>query len=224
MSGSEIVGHALKIVQADDAFRRGSARNCSCRIGLEIDVLGARPDRGLEPLATLRLRTIPAAAVFRTSHRGDDRPRSRGDELRHVDAGRQEIEPILDELATMRHQRAMASEQLLGIVGGQRGADQAHSLSAFELLVEFFFGEHQRRRPTVGAVVRIAHQMSIGQQGFDLAGREPVAGFDRRFAANHVQQLVEQIATFAAALPSTANCSTILRRISAAGKFASIAG
>ena len=44
----------------------------------------------------------------------------------------------------------------------------------------------------MGAVAAPVDEMTPRQEGFDLAGRERVTGFDRGFAGHHVENLVQE--------------------------------
>jgi hypothetical protein len=63
------------------------------------------------------------------------------------------------------------------------------------LPIELFSCENQRRRAAVGAVVAVLGEMAKFDQGGHFLGRKAIARFDGGFAGDHVQQLVDQIAT-----------------------------
>src|SRR5262249_54533099 len=63
-----------------------------------------------------------------------------------------------------------------------------------ELAVELAAAEDQRRGTPVRTVVGVIDQVPLGQQALDLFRAETLTGLNRRFAGQHVQQTVEQVA------------------------------
>src|SRR4051794_14151478 len=64
-----------------------------------------------------------------------------------------------------------------------------------ELPVQVIAGENERGRPAVRAVMLVLGQMPLSQQRVNFPIREPVAKLHGRLAGNHVQQVVEQVAS-----------------------------
>ena len=60
------------------------------------------------------------------------------------------------------------------------------------MFFQVFEGEAERGGPAVGAIAGAIDEMSAGEERFDFAGREGVAGFDGGFAGHHVEDFVEE--------------------------------